>query len=561
MSDLHVEAFLASDFATKPVADEELVWKEILVEGEFRHPQQRDRKFKVVKEGQSDGSKGIIAMSDLMTSFQDRAYDQVQIPLADRANADHADFARVNTGFAKKLRTRKRPDGKTAMDAAILFTEEDVKGKCERGTINNCSSGIYFNVEKDDGRKYPAALRHVALTNTNWMSGLKPFNESIALSDETDPADTVSVEFAEDVEEVELTDSGEKVWDASKSLDWLRDKVGSAIGALNGPLDIPGQKYFFLRDLTTKQALVTEETEQKSFVIPFKKNKDEIELAPQNDWTEAETQWVAASDDSVFMRLRALELSAEQEEQETSETDTPEEEVEVVEMSDETEQENSPAPERSTTPPPSQDARNRAAADTPEGRLREAQEKRATLLADNTNDRGGSEMADTAATRAALESLELSDDARSAIAAILDEQREEHDALLSENQDFKQQAKEQGVEQEIQRCKDLGLSENSGFLKQYRRLLLADDGQPAAVLLSEDGAGKKESVTLTEGIKLLVDALPKNNDGKIALSEQHLQIETGDRPNNDTSEEVSVEDQVKEARRIMKLPAPAEVTS
>jgi hypothetical protein len=256
MSDLHVEAMLASD--TTPEADGDLLWKEAIFEGEFRHPQQRNRKFRVVGDGQSDADKGVIAISDLMASFENRAYDQVQVPLAEKPNADHADYARVNTGFVKKLRRRKREDGREALDVGILFTEPDVKGKVERGTVNNGSAGIWFNVDKDDGREFPCALRHYALTNTNWISGAEPF---VKLSDDEE----------EDADhEIVSIDLSETVWSPKDSLDHLREMV---VGALNkmteaqNPLGLvgPDMKAFFLRDMSPSKALVEQVPEQKNW--------------------------------------------------------------------------------------------------------------------------------------------------------------------------------------------------------------------------------------------------------------------------------------------------------
>jgi hypothetical protein len=62
------------------------------------------------------------------------------------------------------------------MQAALGFTEPDVKGKVQRGTIPDCSAGIFFDwLNKHKNKRYRSAMKHVALTPTPFMGNLDPF--------------------------------------------------------------------------------------------------------------------------------------------------------------------------------------------------------------------------------------------------------------------------------------------------------------------------------------------------------------------------------------------------
>ena len=83
---------------------------------------------------------------------------------------------RSNTGFVKDLRMGQAEDGSWVLEAGHSFTEPDVLEKVQRGTIANTSAGIAFDhIHKSSGKKYGAALAHVALTNSPWLDGMTPF--------------------------------------------------------------------------------------------------------------------------------------------------------------------------------------------------------------------------------------------------------------------------------------------------------------------------------------------------------------------------------------------------
>lgn len=513
----YVEMFYGADAPAAPAGD--LVYKEILREGEFKYtPTSEGLKpvpFRVVRDGASSKEDRTISMGEIMEGFKGKAYSHVTVPLTDEQNKDHKDIARINTGFVDDLQIREGDDGKARLVAGIRFTEPDVKDKCVRGTIANCSSGVYFDrLRPTDGAKFPVALKHVALTNTPFVDGLKPFGVGLSEEDNDDPDESISVSMG----------SGETVWSPNESLNALQTSVVRALEELSkstAPLGVEdaNAKYFYPRDIATTKALVEEGKSGDVYVVPFKRKKDSVELAPQTEWTRAEQEWIAASDEASPLSVHAratIEDSLKQPENEGTE------DQEAVEASEEI-----PAHDLST----------------PEGRLGKAQEDRRVrfLMSDQENaHRGGANV-----SKLDLSKIELSDEDRSAL-----------EAALAENERLRKEQRTAEVESEVKRVMDLGLSENTGFVKLYRRMLLADDGEPAAVMMSEDGS-RREEVTLTSALKQMIDALPKNQEGKLHLSEQQLLHEAGDRPANEASGEgdESLEDKIADTRRKLGLAA------
>lgn len=524
----YIDAFYGAD--TPVTSSDNLVWKEILREGELKHtPTDKGMlpvPFRVTKDGVSSRKDRTVSMSELVKSFNDGAYEHVQIPLTDEQNKDHKDIARINTGFVRQLKTVDGSDGKARLVAGLEFTEPEVKGKCERGTIANSSSGIYFDrVRPHDGAKFPVALRHVALTNTPFMNDLTPFGSHFSEADdggdENKPEEIIALEMSDDA-----------IWQPNESLNVLRENVERALSDLTNSTNPHGlvgddnAKFFYARDIATTKALVSEEPTGNTFVIPFKKNKDSVELSPQTEWVEAQQQWIAASEGSVMHEQGKSAyqtfLSDNQDKNDKSA-----EEVETIEASEVTE--TSTKPKRDLT--------------TPYGRLAAAREDRESrVLLHNEGKSISSERSRMA--KLDITSLNLSDEEKGQI-----------ESLQAENAELKKGQHKDAVDAEITRVSALGLAEHSGFLKTYRRLLLADDGDVAAVLLSEDG-DSTETISLTDAVKSLIDALPRNTDKtRIVLSEQALLSETGDKPAAEGEEdhEETHEDKVTDARAKLKL--------
>lgn len=169
-------SFLAELFLSGPSSTDEdgHVWKTIMREGFWNVSPSSEggkaRPIKVVAEGPSDARNLILSMAELKENFENGAVEHVTIP------ASHKDTVLENTGFIRKLRFGKDEQGRTTLEAAMDFTEPDVKEKALRGTIANTSAGVLFDyIHKESGKKFRSVLAHAALTNRPWLNGMKPF--------------------------------------------------------------------------------------------------------------------------------------------------------------------------------------------------------------------------------------------------------------------------------------------------------------------------------------------------------------------------------------------------
>lgn len=152
-----------------------LIWKTFLREGTWAYSPgagvATPKPMTITASGESDKSKLIISMAEIKKNFDAGAIQHVTVPTS------HDDKVLENTGFVKKMRFGKDEIGRTTLEAAIDFTEPDVKEKALRGTIPNVSGGIHFNyIDKEKGKKYNVALGHLALTPKPWLQGMTPFS-------------------------------------------------------------------------------------------------------------------------------------------------------------------------------------------------------------------------------------------------------------------------------------------------------------------------------------------------------------------------------------------------
>lgn len=290
---------------TEGEGNDKLIWKDILREGDFAITPGRGKRvpFQVIPEGQSSATDRIISMSELEEAFEDKAFEHVGIPLADsKGSHDAANDILNNAGYVKKLR-RKVKDGITYLQAGLGFTEPDIKGKVQRGSIPNVSSGIYFNhIRKADAKQFPVALNHVLLTKNPWINKLEPFKEILASDDNPDP-EFEAYQFAEG-EDDSANKTVEVVWDDKDGSNWLRNKLQEALSPEQPSLeeDRPqtASAVYYVEDVspTRNLALVQEYFRGVSsrFLIPFTRSDDSVEPAPTIRWTQVKEAMIAASD-------------------------------------------------------------------------------------------------------------------------------------------------------------------------------------------------------------------------------------------------------------------------
>lgn len=285
---------------------ENVIWKDILREGEFKITPGRKQKrpFRVVAQGQSDSGKGVISMSDLHDGFDRRAFEDVTIP---DGHPKPGESQLNNTGYVRALRTVKKK-GKHYLQAAMGFTEPDVAGKVRRGTVPNVSSGVFFDfTRKADDTTFPCVLNHVALTKQPWVNDLEPFKRVFASDiDEDEVGEVASFEFAEEEEGGSKDDknTGEIVWNEKDGSNWMREELRASLTP-DQPTDPERphveRPYYDVMDIAQSKnlALVNEwyKGNTTRFVVPFTVDGDNVTPAPQIRWTEGRDALIAAADD------------------------------------------------------------------------------------------------------------------------------------------------------------------------------------------------------------------------------------------------------------------------
>lgn len=303
-----------------------VLWKDVLVEGTYPMSPGPggavDEPMTVTFDGESDFKTKTISMSDLMLAHEDGAFKYVTVPTT------HKDGVLDNTGYVPSPNgviksTREKPgvriierDGKHVFQTALAFTEPDVRGKVERGTIPDCSGGIFFNwLNKATKKKYRAAMKHVALTPVPFMGNLNPFPANF-LSDEgyENVGEEIKVEvynFDTSTETATAPDkttnsdnTAEIVWKEESGFRFVQNALNTALNPEQDPSSdgrpMQPRPYYSVQDISDGNTALVEEYfkgENKRFVIPFEKKDDgSISVGPSIRWVEVREAMIAASD-------------------------------------------------------------------------------------------------------------------------------------------------------------------------------------------------------------------------------------------------------------------------
>jgi hypothetical protein len=288
------------------VGDKSIIWKDILREGEFPVTPGRKRKvpFRVVPEGKSSVAPDMItiSMSELMQSYNDKAFESVTIPLRHPKPGDDQEVLN-NSGYVEGLRIVKKGE-KHYLQGGLGFTEPDVAGKVRRGSVPNVSSGILFDwVRKADDKKFPVALNHVCLTKHPIIDDLEPFKRVYASDDEIDHED-IKIEVIDlDDGDSSDTETAEVVWNEQASLNWVRQEIRAALSpeepGIEGVPQMP-RPFYEVVDVSREDTALVEEWfkgDRKRWVIPFTVGDNAVSISPATRWVEVREAMIAASDD------------------------------------------------------------------------------------------------------------------------------------------------------------------------------------------------------------------------------------------------------------------------
>jgi hypothetical protein len=311
-----------------------LIWKDILRTGEWDSTPTTNgvikKKLRIIRDGFSDPTNGIIALSEIYRNFNEGAVPYVTVPLSDDLQ-DHKNIARLNTGFVRKLRMAER-DGLTVLQGGFDFTEPDVKEKVLRGTIPDCSAGVPFGVtRRSDSKTFGAVLDHVCLTRRPFIDNLQPFGLAAADSDSED----LPVERWEQTG----TETEEESEDSENQMSF-RQLSAAVRSALSDQLRL-GPEYL-VEDITGTTATINHKTSGASWTVPFRINGNSTVVASVDSWklieneqtVTVEPEPVAASDLRRAQELRELQFSSQPTSQ-TGGTDMSVLSLDGVELSDE----------------------------------------------------------------------------------------------------------------------------------------------------------------------------------------------------------------------------------
>ena len=110
-------------------------------------------------------------------AFDEGAFEMVPIPIGHGPFFSESEHVTMNnTGWVRAVEVEQRPDGQHQLVGWFEFTESEIERKIRNGSIWNCSVLVEPNVRRPrDGKVFPMALKHVALTNYPWMSELEGF--------------------------------------------------------------------------------------------------------------------------------------------------------------------------------------------------------------------------------------------------------------------------------------------------------------------------------------------------------------------------------------------------
>ncbi len=259
------EMFFDAEAQGAPVSVDEqgLMWKPVLRTGVW-NVGPNGQPLRVVA-GRSTNPQAVIGLQDIVDNYEAGAVEHVTVPVT------HNDTVEENRGFVKGLKIAASADGQTHyLMAGHQITEPDTAGKIKRGTIANTSVGLEFDyVRKEDGKKFPIILRHVALTNRPWINRLTPFGVEASEVEEKG-FEVCAMEFSEDLTKAE---ESRLSWDDRLSFADLQVKISEQ-------LDLE------VMNISTDRVLLKDG--DKMFVAGYSVEDGNIAVADRETWSTHE---------------------------------------------------------------------------------------------------------------------------------------------------------------------------------------------------------------------------------------------------------------------------------
>lgn len=283
-----------------------LIWKPILRTGEWpKTPSSKgivNKALKVVRDGVSSAKDRIISLQEIKDNFDVGAYPYVPIPLTDEEHKEHKNLLRLNTGWVKKLKIREDDNGVAKLVAGMQFTEPDARGKVERQTYPDVSSGIYFGINRPNGKTFNAALNHVVITHKPFMDGLGGFE----FSDDGDKPETVeTLQLSDDPEGHKLE------WPPVLTPEERKVRVQSAVDTLLSLPDVDGEGNSYTVDsIDGGTAVIASEIGEISWEVNFSLGDEGVvNLEPMDKWQPHEDVEASQEDEQSGEPAAAQEVT------------------------------------------------------------------------------------------------------------------------------------------------------------------------------------------------------------------------------------------------------------
>lgn len=127
-------------------------------------------------------------LENIVYAFDAGAYERVPVPWGHGplgSDMDHA--TRFNTGWVRQLQIEadSARAGEYVLVAWIEFVDQEALAKIRQGSVWNVSVMLAWDVQRpSDGKVFPLALKHVALTNFPWVEGMAGFSRGQGVEDE-----------------------------------------------------------------------------------------------------------------------------------------------------------------------------------------------------------------------------------------------------------------------------------------------------------------------------------------------------------------------------------------
>lgn len=462
-----------------------LIWKPVLRTGYWKVGP--NGKPLMVVDGHSEDQRNAIGMQDIVDNYNAGAVEHVTVP------TNHDDKVEQNTGYIKALKIHRTDQGSYLM-AGHDFTEPNVKGMVERGTIPNTSVGLEFDyVRKEDGKKFPVVLKHVALTHRPWINKLTPFG--VAASDDI-KYEVEALEFSEEMTSEHADEFKLSAWDEALTMDEIRDSITSSLDDADELVDVAHDRVLI-------------KSGDKKYVALFSVKDGDVEIQKRDEWAEqanlevSDNEPPAATPPTSDPPSNVPHQDTEDHEGDQVPDFNDNDKAELAELlgDDYADQ-------------------LQAAATNPEY---DAMVKK--FKAKGLSDAQAAAFATQALKRKKASKPNMSDDVDKNPFVLSESpefkaQQEETARLRAENDQLLADKRGRETDEFVGALKAVGFTEEAGcteFLKEVRGVMLADRGEAAVLLSDEDGA-TATPITATQLLRRVFDKLPSDEKtGKLVV--------------------------------------------